>query len=749
MHSRSHVRSLFLKNEQGGLRPAPVFVAIAGLVALSVVPVRAVLAQTQTAPGPAKAQPGRQVSAAAPFQLASGTTTNGLGQDPNTSFCFQPNPAPTETPGGIPSTSNPQTIATDPVNPTCSTATGVPPNPFIVTKSPLPWPGAIAGAKWIGARADGGDSVAGTSPPQWYIYDRHFDVPCASGSLSGSAYADNAVAVFLNGQLLASQTDTGGGGADAKNFGGNSAPPLAFGAPLTHTSNVVDFVVRDASAASTGLDYSMTVTPGTTNCCTLGEFGNPPDATSQMQVACTLTTPAATAAALTPKTEDFPETLWHWGAARKTAADGSTTMGSKNIASASAHFTAADINHGISVISGPNCIPVRAFIIAVGGPNNATINLTSPCNSGGAVFLIENSPARSVIDGHCSQASTTLTSATANFNPSDVNKSIEGPCLRHGTVITAVSSPSTVTINQTPASSTSMGLLTIGEEQPSSTTREASDGHTTSASTTVTSASANFQPTDTNLPITGSTCIPAGDYIKTVTNATTVVLNAVATCTSASVVLTIGLPNRDAPLSGDVMTQLGSESDINPALGPNPDLNESQGADPCSANTPEGLNFQGQWFNPGSFQSVGVLGAYPQASLTSPAIAQIVIRTQFASWAGYVTQVTAGMAGESQPAAHYDVTWPFWPLGSLGMCPSPSTLGAAWSWQYNGITVTQQGLQAGLGTPGTQTVRDTKDFLLGQTTKTTTAFEHLGTLTMSTNCTETYPDTTDFGCGDG
>jgi hypothetical protein len=338
-----------------------------------------------------------------------------------------------------------------------------------------------------------------------------------------------------------------------------------------------------------------------------------------------------------------------------------------------------------------------------------------------------------------------VTSGSANFRAADVGKSIEGPCLRHGSVVTAVAGGTSATVNQTAISSTATGTLTIGEEQPSSTTRQVKDGHSTMASATVTSASANFQATDVNLPITGSPCIPAGDNIKTVTNATTVVLSAAATCSNSNLVLTIGLPNRDAPVNGDVMTQLGSESDLKLF---NPDLNEVQGDDPCSANTAEGLNFQGQWYNPGSFQA-GVLGAYPQASLTSPAIAQIVVRTNAAAWAGYVTQVKAGMAGESQAAAHYDVTWPVWPLGSLAMCPAPSTLGAAWSWQYNGITVTQQGLLAGLGTPGTQTVRDTKDFLLGQSTKTTTAFEHLGSMTLSQNCTETYPDAPDFGCGDG
>lgn len=69
--------------------------------------------------------------------------------------------------------------------------------------------------------------------------------------------------------------------------------------------------------------------------------------------------------------------------------------------------------------------------------------------------------------------------------------------------------------------------------------RAVTDGATTNTSTTVTSATAFFQPTDVGKSITGSG-IPAGATIASVTNTTTVVISAAATATASSVALTIG-----------------------------------------------------------------------------------------------------------------------------------------------------------------------------------------------------------------
>ena len=173
---------------------------------------------------------------------ASGTKTTKQGLDPATSFCFAPKPAPTS-------------ITNDPVKPKCkplpkSTVPNTT-NPFVIG-TPYPgWATPLAGSKWVGPQANGRDSNEGA--PHWYIYDASFTFKgCAQ--LNGQALADNQVAVFLNGNLLANhQTSSSAPG----NFGG---PPLLFTAVFSGGTAVVDFVVNDSSGPATGLDYSFTVT---------------------------------------------------------------------------------------------------------------------------------------------------------------------------------------------------------------------------------------------------------------------------------------------------------------------------------------------------------------------------------------------------------------------------------------------------------------------------------------------------------
>lgn len=73
--------------------------------------------------------------------------------------------------------------------------------------------------------------------------------------------------------------------------------------------------------------------------------------------------------------------------------------------------------------------------------------------------------------------------------------------------------------------------------------RTVTDGHTTTSSTTVTSATANFDSTyDVGAGISGAG-IPGGATISSVTNSTTVVISAAATATSTTASLTITRTN--------------------------------------------------------------------------------------------------------------------------------------------------------------------------------------------------------------
>src|SRR5471032_3013083 len=87
-----------------------------------------------------------------------------------------------------------------------------------------------------------------------------------------------------------------------------------------------------------------------TNACTNGMFPNQPGGNSELSLACTLTT-ATGGAGNAYSIEDFPDAVWHRGAARVTAADGNITDGSAVVTSATGRFAATDVDH---IIAGGN-----------------------------------------------------------------------------------------------------------------------------------------------------------------------------------------------------------------------------------------------------------------------------------------------------------------------------------------------------------------------------------------------------------
>jgi Phage tail tube protein len=93
-----------------------------------------------------------------------------------------------------------------------------------------------------------------------------------------------------------------------------------------------------------------------------------------------------------------------------------------------------------------------------------------------------------------------------------------------------------------PAYADSFGwpLMGILGDVTTSASRTVSDG-VTNATTTVTSATANFTASDVGKNISGGT-IPAGTFIASRTNSTTVILSAAATGSASGVTLTIGAP---------------------------------------------------------------------------------------------------------------------------------------------------------------------------------------------------------------
>lgn len=464
----------------------------------------------------------------------------------------------------------------------------------------------------------------------------------------------------------------------------------------------------------------------------VGMFPNQPGSPSQLSIACTLTTAmGGTSNAL--RLEDSPEAVWHRGAARKTAADGHVTNLSATVTSASGRFVAGDVDRRIAGTG----IPTGAFIKAVSSATSIVLNKPATATSLTAVLTVDNSDGRAAT-GSTTAASNTVTSTTANFHAADVGRSITATSIPHGATITIVTNATSVQVSLPATATATNKVIAIGDRADLTTARQIKDGHTTSASKTVTSASAAFGPTDVGLPVTG-TGIPAGDYILSVTNATTVALKTAATATSPATgsVVTIGAPSSSAPQNGEVASQLSSELSLNPAF--------VDGQPPCSANVVNGSSLSGAWNNPGSFATAGVLGSSTATAINGPVVAQLLYPTSVISFSGYVTIVKAATAGESQPLAHYDVVFPLMLTGTA-VCPAPSAVGVAFAFRFNATTPTQ-------GKSGLGSVRELKDFPAGTVIKTASVYTHvLGAVipfNWSAACTEMYPGTPNFACGTG
>lgn len=195
------------------------------------------LASPAAAPGGITNHPHAASVAGGPVTLESGTPAADVnGFDTNTSLCYHPAPAPV-------------TVADDPEHPAC---TPLPLHNSAVNPYVIAHPGAVAwkppwpGSQWVGPEPSGSDSHEAV--PAYYVYDRTF-TGCAE--IKGYAYADNQIGAFINGKLMAFQTDDH-----------SYQHPLTFaGMANGPGTNVVDFVVYDSSSPFTGLDYTFTVTP--------------------------------------------------------------------------------------------------------------------------------------------------------------------------------------------------------------------------------------------------------------------------------------------------------------------------------------------------------------------------------------------------------------------------------------------------------------------------------------------------------
>ncbi len=357
----------------------------------------------------------------------------------------------------------------------------------------------------------------------------------------------------------------------------------------------------------------------------------------------------------------------------------------------------------------------------ISGPG-ATITVSKPAlKSGSCKMLIESGPGRSIGDGVLTNGSTNLVSGDgvsnceANFNASDVGHLVSGTSIPYGVSISSITNPCKAVMNHAAQATTATTeAVSIGGDLVDTTARVVFDLHSTAASTTITSATANFSSQDIGL-YAKCTCLPANDYITGVTNATTATVNQAATKTVNGNAdptvnqLQIGVPDASAPASGkDVAATIQTELVLNPSL--------VAGVQPCSNNLPAGTGILGLWENADKFVETGKGLFFNKTNLkvASGAIGQYDFGTAVTTFAAYVVP---NYSSPGVPDGTASVWFPFLPT-AFGVCPGTAT---ASDFHFDANTWTQQAHLTGTGHAGGGDLRTIKPLNFGGASSTGTA----------------------------
>ena len=369
-------------------------------------------------------------------------------------------------------------------------------------------------------------------------------------------------------------------------------------------------------------------------------------------------------------------------------------------------FQACDVGRVVSGTGVTVGTKVTSFISAklvgtsVATPVAATTLTLAPLQ---ITFQVDNTVARTTQDGVIANTTTTLTSATMHFVNSaspvgDVGNTISGQCIPLGTTITAVGSASAVTISnpatcdQLVGDSANKKEITVDlPDGATSTARIVNDA--TGAGGLFVSPTANFQATDIGQQITKGTV----KYLITAVTATTATTTPAAPAFAVAAPITVGSPTVTAPVNGDFVGQQTTSLMLLPSL---------VGGQPACGTRLTGGTVDGAWYNPGAFLTSGVLGT---TGVTPPVqLAEFVFPTSVTSFAAFLTPRPAGSPfvdesghAETQTAAHYDITYPFVPLG-IAVCPGTTT---ASDWTFVGTSLGTQKLATGVGMPGSGNAR--------------------------------------------
>jgi hypothetical protein len=446
---------------------------------------------------------------------------------------------------------------------------------------------------------------------------------------------------------------------------------------------IAGVAVVSATALLAPLAVPAGATNPTTSSCTTETFPTAWGSQSNVKWACHFMSAAAGSAQVM---HDYPQAVWHNGAARTATA--SWTNGGTTLTASNGHFTANDVNHIVAdtgaVAAG---LPTYVFIKSVTDANTVVLNKAVTATGTNRAIKIENSSIRSVDDAVTTASSTTVTSATANFTAGDVGRSITGTTLPPGTIIATRVSATEITVSNGANASATAQVLAIGSDETVTSARVVNDA-VFASSTTITSATAGFATSDIGLKVASTAGIPSGAYITAINSATSVTISAATTVTGTAKKLIIGESSVTAPVNGDQVGGLASTLQLNPTL--------VKGSLPCASGIPFGTTIAGGWYNPGAYLAGGLFGAEPTNVAT---IGQLAFPTSVVSFFGYVTTPVTdpGSPAAPQTGSHYEIRFPNIPT-SLALCTGTNTTS---TFSFQGTTLGTSKVTTGTGRPST------------------------------------------------
>jgi hypothetical protein len=444
---------------------------------------------------------------------------------------------------------------------------------------------------------------------------------------------------------------------------------------------------------------------------------------------------------------DFTSAVWHNGAARTITNTAQINSGTSTFTATNCSGITAWINRPITRLDA-NGAPIttgvgaRNFVKSISGACLVTLDKAVTANvPANTNFKLDNSQSRSVTDGVTTNGSTTITSATANFDATDVGLEVSGTNIVPGSTIASVTPPNTAVLTTAADASGVAQTLTIGGSLESSTTRTMNDTTINQASPCrVNSPAAKWKASDVGLPVYGAG-IPANSYIVSIATANATLSTSGCTLDPVAKQRTAGDPSATAAADGDVVLNQGVQLDLDPSL--------VAGTRTCADENPEGFQIVGTWLNPGGFFT-GALGFANQPANTK-AIGEILFKTSVVTYGAYVVEIPALSADPVNSAAHYDVVFPNVPTG-LALCPITATSpGLGFSMGITASTDTISGLPQGVGKPGTAQLRAIRDNNSTGYTESIFLRSDAGpTWNFSRLCsTPAGPASVDFKCGTG